>query len=187
MMELTPAHPGRGTILALLDAMGCEDFVVKLTPGVPSSEVLRVILSLPGISPPSAAASVVIPGAHYYRYEDPDHVIELELGALGGALSLRFALCHPPSIDRLFVDLVVTLATRTAASVAIFDDSPADLPELGWEHPAGDLSRLPDAIAHRIPRSRALWQASFGATPLRASCNEALAHFVLAGAAARFN
>jgi hypothetical protein len=82
-------------------------------------------------------------------------------------VSLRFAVCHPTSIDDVFTTLVVDLANAPKADIVIAEDVEPDDPGLGWSF---SPSRLPDvrkSLLQCIPKKRGTWTDSSSAAPLR--------------------
>ena len=68
-------------------------------------------------------------GERYFVFRDGEHVIELELHPVSGGrvtkVSMRFALCHPDSVDRVFVEIAAGLMTRRNLSATICEDLPS--------------------------------------------------------------
>jgi hypothetical protein len=91
--------------------MGFESFRVELRGGQANypeaNEVVRKRLhvKLDQQSPP-------IKGSTFYVVDDGRHIIEVELKDAPVRVSCRFALCHPTSVDSVFLELVRDLMIR---------------------------------------------------------------------------
>lgn len=159
--------------------MGCEDFVVRLSSSSTPTAVTSAVLAIPQVQPDTTFPS--LPGESHLRWEDRAHIIEIEVAGTGArtTVSLRFAVCHPASIDGVFADLVVHLAAMLKADVLIAEDVEADDPGLGWSFSPSQSSDLRRALVQCIPKKRLLWQAEFGNAEARVSCREAINRFVI--------
>lgn len=160
--------------------MGCEDFVVSLSSSSTLTAVMRAVLALPEVHPDATCTS--LPGESHLRWEDREHIIEIEVAAAARTtMSLRFAVCHPNSIDDVFADLVVHLAAKLKADVLIAEDVQPDDPGLGWAFSPSQPTDLRRALVQCIPKKRLLWRAEFGNAEARVSCREAIDRFVIGG------
>ena len=96
----------------------------------------------------------------------------------GMMLSLRFALCHPSSVDNVFIALLVGVAIPLSADILIAEDVESDEPGLGWSFPLARVADLRKALAQRCRKKRKLWREEFGFALARASCRDAIERFV---------
>ena len=159
--------------------MGAEDFVVRLSSGSTPPDVTKVLLAIPQVHPDATFPSMR--GESHFRYEDPEHIIEIELAEAGPrtTVSLRFAVCHPTSIDDVFTTLVVDLVNALSADIVIAEDVEPDDPGLGWSFSPSQLTDLRKSLLQCIPKKRSLWQTEFGRAEARVSCKEAIDRFVI--------
>ncbi|WP_437755252.1 hypothetical protein [Sorangium sp. So ce1389] len=159
--------------------MGCEDFVVRLSSGSTRQAAVQALLAIRGTRPDAVVPA--LPAESHFRYEDPDHIIEIEVAERepGTTLSLRFALCHPSSIDDVFIALVGDVAIALSADIVIAEDVEPDEPGLGWSFPPARVADLRKALGQCIPKKRKLWREEFGFALARASCRDAIERFVI--------
>lgn len=159
--------------------MGCEDFVVRLSSEFTRETVTEVLLRMPHIHPDTAFPRM--PDEAHFSYEDEQHIIEIEVaeGRLRTTISVRFAVCHPPTIDSVFAALVADLAAAVNADTLIAEDVAPDDPTLGWSFSQSQSANLHKALVQCIPKKRHLWQVEFGTVQARASCREAIDRFVI--------
>lgn len=163
--------------------MGCEDFVVRLSSALTPEAAAHALLAIAEIH---SDTFPTVAGLSHYRYDDPDHIIELEL--LGGprsTVSLRFSVCQPATIDDVFAALVVDLATKLTADILIAEDVEPDDPSLGWSFSPTQLGSFRKSLAQCIPKKRRQWQVDFGTVVARVSCREAIDRFVIGSRSAR--
>ena len=159
--------------------MGCEDFIVRLSSGCAPEAVAKVLLAIPQIHSDGTMPSVL--GELQFRYEDSEHIIEIEVAGAGpgSTVSLRFAVCHPLTIDEVFAALSANVATALKANIVIAEDVEPDDPGLGWSFSLAQLADFRRCVAQCIPKKRRLWQIEFGTAQARVSCREALDRFVI--------
>jgi hypothetical protein len=154
--------------------MGFETFRVELRGGrTDFGEADEAIRKLPHIKPDRQSA--LIPGGAYYLYNDGQHAIELELDA-SVRLSCRFTLCHPPSVDAVFLGLVRDLMTRLGMEAMICDDV---RPEHARSYSLGDFADFADATLRYIAARRAEWIGAFGDETLATTTNEVYQRIIL--------
>jgi|SRR5688572_30582071 len=160
--------------------MGCEDFLVRLLPSASQEQVISLLLRDQRISHDASIPGG--PGESHFRYEDPDHIIEVEVaGVPRTQVSLRFAVCQSVNIDHVFTDLVVELAKMLTADTMIAEDVQRDDPRLGGSFGPTEERELRDSLLQCIPKKRLLWQADVGTAQARVSCKGAIERFVIAG------
>ncbi|MGL4550787.1 MAG: hypothetical protein ACRC33_06335 [Gemmataceae bacterium] len=109
--------------------------------------------------------SIASPGSTSYTVEDGSHVIEVEVVDSPVRVSCRFTLCHPPSVDAAFLNLVRELQRRLGMEARICDDV---LPEHSQGFPPARFSEFAGVVPAYIARRRADWVAQFGTVHLAA-------------------
>jgi hypothetical protein len=161
--------------------MGCEDFVVRLSSRSTAEDAVQTLLASPGVRFDESTPK--LPGESHLCYEDPAHIIEIEVATAGihSVVSIRFALCHPSTIDGVFAVFVSDVAGSLDAHVVVAEDVEPDDSELGWSFSPAQLGNLRRSLMQCIPKKRKLWQAEFGLTQARVSCREAIQRFVMGG------
>ena len=154
--------------------MGVEDYRFRLTTTERLDTVSAVLNGIPGVRPDPGAAQVATDA--YFMYESDFHLIELEArqDANRVTLSLRFSLCHPPSVDDVYVELILRLSELLNASFAFPDDINAS--ERDFTHAL--RKPLASALATTIAAERAQWQAMFGTETAKLSCQRAIERYV---------
>jgi hypothetical protein len=161
--------------------MGIEDFVVRLEINDDRSVAVEKLLRASGIVHDMIAPKVT--GCEYLRYEDSEHIVELDVGASDNstsALTIRFALCQPPTVDSIFIGLVERCALSFSANVVIADDIDPSDPPAGLSFHSPELDGLSEALSKRIMKRREVWQAEFGRVVARLSCREAVERYIIA-------
>ncbi len=155
--------------------MGFESFRVDLRGGqAKCRDADEAVRHLPHAHPDPESISTK--GSTYYLIEDGEHVIEVEVMDVPVKVSCRFTLCHPASVDLVFLDLLRRLMSCLEMDAMICDDT----------HPANSrsfsLAEFPDfmAITRRyIATRRAEWIAEFGNESLAATTNEVYERVIL--------
>jgi hypothetical protein len=146
--------------------MGFESFRVELQGGSAThADADAAVRGLPHVRPDADA--VRLPASTYYVLDDGRHVFEIEASDAPVAVSCRFTLCHPPSVDAAFVRLVGALAARLGMEVWIRDDV---RPEHASGLPAG---RFAEVVPAYIAARRAEWVANVGPEQFPATTREA--------------
>lgn len=141
--------------------MGVECYLVRLRgPRRDGSEVAAYARAVLGavLDPQPDALS----GAHtHYALRSGPHVIEIELFQDGAAceVSLRFALCHPPSVDPEFIALTTDLMRQFDLVATICEELPEGEPR---DYTAVDLGRFASNCTWSIARAREGWRQMFG-------------------------
>ena len=112
----------------------------------------------------------------HFVFRDGLHVIEYEFLQESDSceVSLRFALCHPPSIDRVFLAQVADLMTQFGMEATICEELPADAPTV---YASGNLAQFTANCTWSIARSRAYWHQMFGSEEVGLSVTDALQKF----------
>jgi len=155
--------------------MGFEAFRVELRGGKAQyRETDEVLRKLPHIQPDPY--SVPIKGSTFYVSADGQHVIELELKDSPVRVSCRFTLCHPPSVDAVFLGLVRELMVRLGMEAKICDDV---RPEHSRPFSLLEFTELAAIISGYVAARRAEWISAFGAQALAATTNEVYQRIIL--------
>lgn len=148
--------------------MGFESFRLELRGGQSTyAEAKETIRQHPHVkldpqSPP-------MKGSAFYIVEDGRHVIEVEVKDAPVRISCRFTLCHPPSVDLVFLDLVRELMLQLAMEAWICDDiQPTNVQPFSLTRFAEFSSIALRAISAR----RTEWIAAFGTEQMAATTNE---------------
>ncbi len=156
--------------------MGVESYLVRTS--IKSSD-LNAVISLAesqfGLVPDSDQ-SPLSGNDLYYVYRDGRHVIEFEFAQRGDAIqvSLRFALCNPESIDRIFIQQITKLLDHFDGTVTLCDKRGIPMTYTRESLDAFAVYCLSD-----IERERGYWCEMFGRTVAGISVSEALRTFVL--------
>src|SRR5260370_38390106 len=101
--------------------MGLESFRVELRGGARTHrETAKAIGNLDHVTVDHD--SIPTPGSLFFVKNDGEHVIEIELMDSPIKISCRFTLCHPPSVDSVFLRLVQELMTMLGMEARICDD-----------------------------------------------------------------
>jgi hypothetical protein len=155
--------------------MGFEVFLVELH-GTRANfdEAKEAIRKLAHVEPDPDGG--FMPGATYYVFRDGAHTIEMELMAAPVRLSCRFTLCHPPSVDAVFLNLVRELMTRLGMQVTIRENVS---PEHAHSFTVNTFAEFSEIVLHYIAARRAEWIADFGDKQKGASSKEQFEEFIL--------
>lgn len=155
--------------------MGYEAFRVEIRGGrARYAEVDQAIRKLPHARPDQH--SVPTRGSTFYVIDDGQHTIEVELMDSPVRLSCRFTLCHPPSVDSVFLGLVRELMIRLGMEVKICDDVS---PEHSHFFSIGEFAEFSGITSRYIAARRTEWSAAFGDELLAATTNEVYQRFIL--------
>jgi hypothetical protein len=155
--------------------MGFESFRVELRGGrAKYAEADEVIRALPFVRLDPEA--VLTPGSTCYLRDDGRHVLEVELLGAPVRLSVRFTLCHPSSVDALFLDCVRHLVVRLGMEVTICDDV---RPEDSRPFSLREFAAFSAVVTGGIAARRAEWAAAFGPAPLAATTQEVHQRIIL--------
>ena len=157
--------------------MGFEDFRVELHGGRTSYVMADEIIRKLPHAKLDPNGGLPVRGATYYLYDDGQHAIGLALDDTPVRLSCRFMLCHPPSVDAAFLEIVRDLMTRLGMWVAVCD-------EVSREHACSfsldDFAHFSAAALGTIAARRAEWIKAFGdESILSATTKEVFERFIL--------
>ncbi len=155
--------------------MGFEAFRVELRGGnVQLTDANEAVWSLPHVKPDRD--SVPMRGSTFYVVDDGQHAIELELMDSPVRLSCRFTLCHPSSVDSVFLGLVRELMARLDMEARICDDV---RPEHARFFSIDEFEEFAEITSRYIRGRRAEWIAAFGDEPMAATTNEVYERIIL--------
>lgn len=156
--------------------MGLESYLLRLHGNdCTSLQIAEYSQRRFGIVPDLEQAPLT-PAYTHFVFRDGHHVIEYEFFQDGDSceVSLRFALCHPPSVDRVFVNQATELIKRFGLNATICEELPEDEPRI---YTAADLTRFMANCAWSIARSRLYWQQMFDTEEIGLSVSDALQKF----------
>lgn len=155
--------------------MGFEAFRVELRGGrAKYGEADEAVQKLPHTKPDQH--SVPMQGSTFYVIDDGQHAIELELMDSPVRLSCRFTLCHPPSVDSVFLGLVRELMIRLGMEAKICDDV---RPEHSRSFSLHEFAEFSAITSRSIAARRTEWIAAFGDDPMAARTNEVYQRIIL--------
>lgn len=115
-------------------------------------------------------------GSTYYIIDDGQHILEIELKDAPVRISCRFTLCHPPSIDAVFLKRVRELMLRLGMDVWICDDV---RPEDAHPFSLSRYAEFSSAALRSIAARRMEWITAFGAEQMAATTNQVYERFIL--------
>ena len=145
--------------------MGFESFQVNLRGGNGTpQEVDEAIAAMEHVV--NDDDSAFVSGSNYYLLNDGQHAIEMELVPEPLRLSCRFTLCHPPSVDAAFLELVRRFMQMFGMQATICDDVSA---EHDHAFSLTDFDEFARATMGYIAARRREWQAAFGNRQLAAT------------------
>lgn len=155
--------------------MGFESFRVELRGGTSQfTEADEAVRQLQHVKPDPD--SIPVKGSTFYVMDDGQHAIELEVMDDPVRLSCRFTLCHPPSVDLVFLGLLRELMLRLGMEAKICDDvRPAHSRPFS-------LAEFPEFMAvtrHYIAARRTEWIAAFGDQPMAATTKDVYQRIIL--------
>ncbi|OQW86984.1 MAG: hypothetical protein BWK78_09465 [Thiotrichaceae bacterium IS1] len=159
-------------------SMGCESFQIILKCPLGEKNVTNIIISFPKVTPDSSC--VPIASELYFQYRDADHIIELEVDCYQNAtncvVSCRFALCHPQSIDKFFINFVKQIVNRLPppTMIEINEELPEDFSNV---FVSTDMIGFEQSVKTAIEIKRTYWIKDFGAETAVLTCYEALKKF----------
>ena len=147
--------------------MGIEDYRVALrSRTVPAQVVREWVRRQPNTTRDDGMLSR---GNDYFRIDDGNHVLEVEVSKADPTeVSVRFALCNPPSVEPAFLALVRELVTTFG--MEIHDQEAADADP--WWLPPERFEQFQESTLGAIPRRRADWVTQFGPEQFPAGCDD---------------
>ncbi len=120
--------------------------------------------------------SVPTKGSKFYIRDDGQHVIEVELMESPVKLSCRFTLCHPPSVDSVFLNFLRELMANLGMEAKICDDV---RPEHAHSFSFDQFSQFSALTSRYVAARRKEWIATFGTEQLAATTNEVYERIIL--------
>ncbi|MBI3822413.1 MAG: hypothetical protein HY289_07005 [Planctomycetes bacterium] len=155
--------------------MGFESFQVRLE-GSPAThqEAYETIMALDGVA--RDEDSELTPSWPCFLLKDGRHKIEMELMDKHASISCRFTVCHPPSVDMAFFELVRKLMVALDMNVTICDEV---APEHDHPFTLDQFEEFKAAYAPSIAARRREWKMQFGDRQLAATTAEAHQHIIL--------
>jgi hypothetical protein len=155
--------------------MGFEAFRVELRGGRAKYGVAdEAVQKLPHIKPDQHSGPME--GSTFYILDDGQHVIEIELMDAPVRLSCRFTLCHPPSVDSVFLALLRELMIQLGMEAKIRDDV---RPEHSRSFSLSEFAGFSAIISRYIAARRSEWIAAFGDEPMAAATSEVYQRVIL--------
>ena len=156
--------------------MGLESFQVTLFNGSTAAQtVINAVRERPGVVPDMD--SISLPGSNYFLMRDSKHVIEIEVTNNPVTVSCRFTLCHPPTVDAVFLHLIVGLMTQLEMYVQFADDSDPNSQNV---YSLESLAEFRIALQSAIAARRVEWRSVFGSQQFAAQTNEVHERVILA-------
>lgn len=155
--------------------MGFESFQVKLRGGNGTpQEVDEAIAAMEHVV--NDDDSAFVSGSNYYLLKDSRHAIEIELVPEPLRLSCRFTLCHPPSVDAAFLELVRRFMQRFGMHARICDDVS---PDHDRNFSLAEFDEFARATMGYTAARRREWQAAFGIRQLAATTSDVHEQIIL--------
>ncbi len=153
--------------------MGVESFLVRLRGQQPDLQEIVVYSRRALGIVPDPEQQVLTSAYSYYVFRDGKHVIEFEFFQARESfdISIRFALCHPPSVDQIFIGHALALMRRFHLIATICEELPEGEPtDYGKEY----LDRFTANCSWSIARARGYWREMFGSEEMGVSVSDAL-------------
>lgn len=155
--------------------MGFESFRVELRGGWANClEANETIRNQPHVR--RDEQSLPTKGSTYFVIDDGRHVIEVEVKDAPVRISCRFALCHPPSVDSVFLDLVRQLMLQLGMETWICDEVQ---PEDAHPFSLTQYAEFSSATLRSIAARRTEWIAAFGMEQMAATTNQVYERIIL--------
>jgi hypothetical protein len=157
--------------------MGMESYLLRLRTRQSNIGQIAAFVQQSLGAVPDPDQSALSPAYTHYVYHDGSHVIEYELFQDGDSveISLRFALCNSPSIDRVFTSQSTALMTAFGMAATICEEVPEGEPSC---YAPDDLDRFSSNCMWSINRSREYWSQMFGSERLPLSVADAVRKFI---------
>lgn len=137
--------------------MGLESFRAELTDTkLPASEVVKSLLEIEGAA--WDEQGTILPHQKCFLVRRQNSVVELEISEYPVVLSCRITVCHPPSADDVFIQLLSEMAARfSMKTVTCIDGLTPDSASI-----INNLGELDNTVRQAIARKRAVWKRQFG-------------------------
>lgn len=155
--------------------MGFESFRVELRGGGTNySQAQHEIQKQPRVKLDEQSPQTKV--STFYIADDGRHIIEMELKDSPVRISCRFTLCHPASVDSVFLTLVHELMFLFEMEAWICDDvRPEDAHSFSLTH----FAEFSSAALRSIAARRTEWIAAFGTEQMPATTNEVYERIIL--------
>lgn len=156
--------------------MGFESFQVELRSKAHYVRTKDLIQSLPNVR--FDPDNLALPGSTNFVMSDGQHVIEMQISCRDSvtSISCRFMLCHPPTIDREFLELIRKMMEALDASAVNREEIESGHPD---SYSLREFAEFRAAVARCIARRRKEWTAEFGEEQLAASSKDVYDKFIL--------
>jgi hypothetical protein len=148
--------------------MGFESFGVRLHGDHATAHAATEAIKNLDHAAPDPDAELT-PGSPCFLVNDGQHAIELEVMETSAAISCRFTLCHPPTVDAVFIALVKRLVEILDARVEICEEVEPGQPD---EFTLATFHDFPSIVSKCIAKRRAEWKAAFGGQTLGATTTQ---------------
>lgn len=155
--------------------MGVESYLSRLTGQQDVNTIGNYLISFLSAQPDSTQSAPSGSDQHFV-FRDGRHVIEFELTQRGrfGQLSVRFAICHPASVDDVFVSIVTSLMAQLQMTATICEALPAGTPS---EYGATEVTKFAANCRWSIESARKEWRRAFGPEEAGLSVSDACQKF----------
>jgi hypothetical protein len=155
--------------------MGVESYLLRLTGQKDVQAVGHYLTSVLGARPDSTQSPPSGSDQHFV-IRDGRHVIECELARRGafGQLSVRFAICHPTSVDDVFVNIIIYLIVQLQMTATICEMLPAGAPS---QYGATEITEFAANCRWSIGHARNEWHKAFGSEEAGISVSDACRRF----------
>jgi len=157
--------------------MGMESYLVKIR--VPPAEYAAVRLFAESEFQLTPEPPGYVSGnSSYYSFRDGRHVIEWEFAPAHDQypISVRFALCHPDTVDAVLIELVCRILDRFTAAATIVEPLPEGAAR---DHSAKTKAEFARDCRGSIQICRGYWRATFGPRTAGLSHADAMREFIL--------
>jgi hypothetical protein len=157
--------------------MGMESYLVRMVgDAVDYPAVTRFAVSKLGlVAEPNQSPSTSTDT--YYSYRDDRHVIEFEFSPRGESfqISVRFALCHPTSVDVIFSKLIFNFLDEFPLTAIICEELP---PGNIRQFTAASKQDFERSYSLSVSQSRVYWRKMFGFQEAGMAVSDALQRYV---------
>ncbi len=120
-----------------------------------------------------------ISNEQYYIFDDSKHIIELEISQREAniiKISCRFAVCHPISIDNVFIELIIIIAKKLKSKIEILDETPNGDP---YQFFYPEYEKFETVLKKTIEIKRNYWMQDFGSETASLRTSEAIKKYIL--------
>jgi hypothetical protein len=119
-------------------------------------------------------------GERRFLYNDGEHILEIQVAPEYGRpssayTSIRFALCHPDTVDDIFISFVLRTAKALGLTIEIKEDLPANYQVFEFSPPSYNSFQI--VAEAGITNKRKYWVADFGPQTATLGCAEAMRRY----------